>query len=215
MALSAYKINQSCPVAGKHGSGNISPRERHPLYRLSREYGHPAESLTILDDIAALPRQLQRALLVGCMLSHFSCVQLFVTPFTVGRQAPLSMGFFRQEYWSGLPCPPPVDLSNPGIEPVSLTSPALAGGFFTTSTTWEACTTENTKKNFFLLLRIRVHFTNMHLPICITNMHTNMHLPYCQLIQDNNKSKISCSKFAKITQNQGRFSCNPNSQITY
>ena len=44
----------------------------------------------------------------------------------------------RQEYWNGLPCPPPADLPDPGIEPVSLMSPALAGGFFTTSTTWEA-----------------------------------------------------------------------------
>ena len=53
----------------------------------------------------------------------------------VDHQAPLSMGFSRQEYWSGLPCPLPGDLSDPGIEPVSLTSPALAGGFFTTSAT--------------------------------------------------------------------------------
>jgi len=48
------------------------------------------------------------------------------------------MGFSRQEYWSGLPCPPPGDLPNPGIEPRYLMSPALAGGFFTTSITWEA-----------------------------------------------------------------------------
>ena len=48
----------------------------------------------------------------------------------------LSMGFSRQEYWSGLPCPPAGDLLNRGIEPTSLTSPALAGGFFTT--TWGA-----------------------------------------------------------------------------
>ena len=73
-----------------------------------------------------------------CVLSHFSRVQLCATPWTVARQAPLSMGFSRQEYWSGLPCPPPGDLPNPGIEPVSLTSPALAGRFFTTSATWEA-----------------------------------------------------------------------------
>ena len=45
------------------------------------------------------------------------------------------MGFSRQEYWSGLPCPPPEDLPNPGIKPTSLSSPALAGGFFTNSTT--------------------------------------------------------------------------------
>ena len=50
------------------------------------------------------------------------------------------MGFSRQEYWSGLPCPPPGDLPNPGIEPMSLTSPALAGEFFTTNVTWEALT---------------------------------------------------------------------------
>ena len=66
-----------------------------------------------------------------CTLSHLSCVQLFVTPWTVACQAPLSMEFSRQEYWSGLPCPPPEDLSDPGIEPMSLMSPALAGGFFT------------------------------------------------------------------------------------
>ncbi|CAI9164456.1 unnamed protein product [Rangifer tarandus platyrhynchus] len=48
------------------------------------------------------------------------------------------MGFSRQEYWSGLPFPPPGDLPDPGIKPGSLTSPALAGGFFTTNTTWEA-----------------------------------------------------------------------------
>ena len=65
-----------------------------------------------------------------------SDVQLFVTLWTVAYQAPLSMGFSRQEYWSGLPCPPPGDLSYPGIAPMSLTSPALVGGFFTTSTTY-------------------------------------------------------------------------------
>ena len=57
---------------------------------------------------------------------------------TVARQAPLSMGASRQEYWRGLPCSPPGDLSNRGIEPVSLRSPALAGRFLTASATWEA-----------------------------------------------------------------------------
>ena len=56
----------------------------------------------------------------------------FVTPWTVTHQAPLSMGFPRQEYWSGLPFTSPGDLPDPGIKPESLTSPALAGGFFTT-----------------------------------------------------------------------------------
>ena len=72
------------------------------------------------------------------VLSCFSCVQLSVTPWTVACKAPLSMGFSRQEYWSGLPCLPPGDLPDPGIEPESLRSPALAGGFFTASATWEA-----------------------------------------------------------------------------
>ena len=59
-------------------------------------------------------------------------------PWTVPRQAPLSMGFSRQEYCSGLPFPPPGDLPDAGIKPVSLASPELAGGFFTTSANWEA-----------------------------------------------------------------------------
>ena len=61
-----------------------------------------------------------------------------MTLWTVACQAPLSMGFSRQEYWGGLPFPPPGDLPNPGIEPESLASPVLAGKFFTTSATWEA-----------------------------------------------------------------------------
>ena len=71
----------------------------------------------------------------ACVLSCFSHIQLFNILWSVARPAPLSMGFSRQEYWSGLPCPPPGDLPHPGMEP---TSPALAGGFFTTSATWEA-----------------------------------------------------------------------------
>ena len=55
-----------------------------------------------------------------------------VTPWTVAHQAPLSMGFSRQEYWSGLPFPSLLDLPNLGIEPASSEAPALAGGFFTT-----------------------------------------------------------------------------------
>ena len=66
-----------------------------------------------------------------------SCPTL-ATLWTVAFQAPLSMGFSRQEYWSGLPCPPPGDPPDPGIKTMSHMSPALAGRFFTTSTTWEA-----------------------------------------------------------------------------
>ena len=55
-----------------------------------------------------------------CLVCHFSPVQLFATLWTVACQVPLSMGFSRQEHWSGLPCPPPVDLPDPGIKPTSL-----------------------------------------------------------------------------------------------
>ena len=55
----------------------------------------------------------------ACVLSHFSCVQFFPAPWTVAHQAPMSMGFSRQEYWSGLPFLSPEDLPNPGIEPRS------------------------------------------------------------------------------------------------
>ena len=66
-----------------------------------------------------------------------SCVQLFAILWTVAHQAPLSMGFSRQEYWSGLPFPPPEDLSDPGIELTSPASLSLAGGFFTTEPPWK------------------------------------------------------------------------------
>ena len=71
----------------------------------------------------------------ACVLSHFGHLQLCLTPWTVAHHALLSIGFSRQEYWSGFPCPPPGHLPHPGIEPVSLMSPALAGMLFTTRTT--------------------------------------------------------------------------------
>ena len=72
------------------------------------------------------------------VLSYFSHVWPFATPWTTTHQAPLSMIFSRQEYWSGLPFPSPRDLPNPGMEPASLKSLALTGRFFTTSATWKA-----------------------------------------------------------------------------
>ena len=85
------------------------------------------------------------------LLSCFSCVQLFVTPWTVTLQALLSLGFSRQEYWSGLLFPAPGDLPNPGIKPVSLLSPALSGEFFTTCATWEVQWHNKDKSVFFTL----------------------------------------------------------------
>ena len=76
--------------------------------------------------------------LQACTLSLVSHVQLFVAPWTAAHEAPLSMGFSRQEYWSGLPCPPLGGLPDPGVKSRYLVSLALAGGFFTPSTTWEA-----------------------------------------------------------------------------
>ena len=84
----------------------------------------------------AHPRQ--HILKYACMLSRFSHVPLFAATWTSACQTPLSMGFSGQEYWSGLPCPLPGVFPNPGIEPESLKFPALAGRFFTTSTTWKA-----------------------------------------------------------------------------
>ena len=72
-----------------------------------------------------------------CGAKSLSRVRLCVTLWTVAREASLALGFSRQEYWSGLPCPPPGDLPDPGIKPISPMPPALAGGFFTTSATWE------------------------------------------------------------------------------
>ena len=66
--------------------------------------------------------------ITSCVLSP---VHLSATPWTVACQAPLPMGFFKQQYWSRLPIPFPGDLPNPGIESESPVSPALAGGFFT------------------------------------------------------------------------------------
>ena len=71
--------------------------------------------------------------LLCAVLSNLSHVLLCDTV-----QAPLSVGFSKQEYWSGLPFLPPRDLPDPGVEPASLMSPALAGGFFTAGATWEA-----------------------------------------------------------------------------
>ena len=79
------------------------------------------------------------------LLCHFSRVWLFVSPCTLVHQASLSMGFSGQEYWSELPRPPPGDLLESETEPGSLMSPALAGGFSTTRTTWKTQCSQVTK----------------------------------------------------------------------
>ena len=87
-----------------------------------------------------------------CVLNHSSRVPLFATPWTIAHQASLSIGFSRQECWSRLPCPPPGDLPDPGTEPTTLKSPALAGKLFTTSTTWEALEEREATRNDIKML---------------------------------------------------------------
>ena len=108
------------------------------------------------------------------MLSCFSCVQLFMTPWTIVHQAPLSMGFSRQEYWTGLLCPPPVELPDSGIKSATLMSPALAGGFFTTSATWAALSRDVCRRacsvasvELPLLLLLLLHRFS-HVRLCVT-----------------------------------------------
>ena len=84
------------------------------------------------------------------LLSH---VQLFVTLWTVAQQAPLSMGFSRQEHQNGLPCLSPGNLPDPGIEPTSLMSPALAGMFFTTSAPRKASKVNDPSQSSWLFFR--------------------------------------------------------------
>ena len=91
-----------------------------------------------------------------------SSVQLFARLWTVACQVLLSIEFFRQEYWRELPCPSPRDLPDLGIKAASLTSPALAGGFLTTSATWEDQTlwmkycllklTTNIRSSYYILM---------------------------------------------------------------
>ena len=119
--LTGFLSHQTAPPSGVlapswwplHLNHNAGPATQHPNFSLR----------------PCIPRV--RVCL--CVLSCFTHVGLFGTLWTVVCQAPLSMGFSRQEYWSGVPCPPPGDLPNSGIELVSLTCPELASRFFTTS----------------------------------------------------------------------------------
>ena len=97
--------------------------------------------------------------IISVCVHVLSCILLFATPWIVDYQAPLSMRFSRQEYWRRLPCPPSGDLLDPGIEPTSLTSPAMAGGFFTTRTIWEAPTV------IYYILNIKAINPETHLDI--------------------------------------------------
>ena len=129
------------------------------------------------------------------------------TPWTVAHQASLSIGFSRQEYWSGLPCPSPDDLPTPGIESASLMSPAAAGGLFTSSTTQEACILRAEKMVLLALLSrlLQVYslsicvinwsfFPIPQLPRCISPCLPYPYLPYC-FFSCKEKSCPSVSEF--------------------
>ena len=97
-----------------------------------------------------------RRFLNVCVLSRFSHAQHFATLWIVAHQAPLSVGFSRQEYWTGLLCPPPGDLSNPRTEPLSLMSSTLLGVFFASTATWEAQYLGIAPKSYALLISFYV-----------------------------------------------------------
>ena len=146
-----------------------------------------------------------------CMLSCFSHVQLFVTLWTVAHHAPLSMGFSRQEYWSGLPCPPPRDLPDPGIESSSLTSPALTGGFFTTSRLGSPITYIRSKTVASNPLHTPLHYSSVsdissiHCTICSIQCK---HETCCRLLWGRKRKIITFSVLSLRTSAQ-KLTCLP------
>ena len=112
-----------------------------------------------------------------CAKSFQLCL-LFAMLWAVARQAPLSLGFSRQEYWNGLPCPSPGDRPDPGIKSTSLATPALAGEFFTTSTNW-----------IYIYTHIHTHtHTHTHTHICFFNFsiigyYTILNIVPCAIIR--------------------------------
>ena len=124
-------------IRERHGTPqNCSALETKQLGCLPTNSGHRRKTEAPCPFLSYLELLLCR---LCAVLSHFCHIRLFTPPWTVAHQAPLSMGFSRQNYWSGLPCPPPGDLPNPGIKLASVIFPALAGGFLiTANTTWES-----------------------------------------------------------------------------
>ena len=131
---------QICNKKGRHGVGGVFRK-----YRLSRGGWQNFCKGQIVNSPQRVKVCLERSLgttrsllsMHTCVINRFSSVRVHVRLWTVAHQAPLSLGFSRQEYWSGLLGPPPGDLPDLGVEPTSLTSPALAAEFLTPSPTWE------------------------------------------------------------------------------
>ena len=127
LACSAGDLRSILVWGRSPGLGNSNPFQYACLVN-SMDRG--AEQATVhrateLDTTGQLTLPLERKDMCVRKLSCFSCVRLCVTLWSGACQVPPSMGFSKQEYWSGLPCPPPGDLPHPGIEPTSLSSPAL------------------------------------------------------------------------------------------
>ena len=107
--------------------GNVTGSSKSIVFfgvGLGKRFHKVSTSQAAINSFLAMPITLQ-LLWISAVLSDFSCVQLFVAPWTIDQQAPLSMGFSWQEYWSGLPCPPPRDLPDPEIKLASHVPPAL------------------------------------------------------------------------------------------
>ena len=124
---------KSAWMADGVNKGNISTRVTHTLPApalVACSSAQIVKTPVVSEGRLALVERERAKLLQSCqtLCDPMNCI---------ARQAPLSMGFPRREYWRGLPFPSPGDLPDPRIEPLSLLSPALAGGFFTTSATWE------------------------------------------------------------------------------
>ena len=118
------EVNQSCPTLSDPMDYNLPASSIHGIFQ---ERVLERGAIAFYDNIC-----IYNYIFAVVFVQPLSHVSLFLTPWTVTHQVPLSMGFPRQEYWSGLPFPSPEDLPNPGVEPTYPASPALADRFFTT-----------------------------------------------------------------------------------
>ena len=131
------------------------------------------------------------ALEPGYVLSRFNRVWLFAALWTADCQAPLSVGFSRQEYWSGLPCPSSGHLPSSGTEPMPLMSPALARGFFTSSAAWEAlvkredpgCLGSNSASAIYYLYNLRQAFWLLCASVFSPENWRSRHLPLSVVVR--------------------------------
>ena len=124
-----------CSLYGKQDGSSSSIKSRTDIWssNLISEYLPKRGETLNQNDICTSSSCVCVCVCVCVCACTLSCVSVFVTPWTVACQAPPSMGFPRQEYWSGLSFATPGDLSNLGVKAVSLASPTLAGRFFTTA----------------------------------------------------------------------------------